>query len=203
MRRQLGVTMGEILFVAGLIILACAILTYVWLHTGTAARHRVCASNARQLGTAMVMYAMDHDDTFPAYGNIAKLSGSGQAPRIAPQPALLRACLRLYTDDASWFCPADPVQGKNVIYLGIDHQATSYAIPAVRDQAGKPAKVSKVPAFAGLVYDAVGDRNSCDTGVWFGGNHDWASNHPDGAVNYVLADLSLHRGSAEALGRAK
>src|SRR5437588_12677348 len=91
-----GITMGELLFVAGLVILACAILTYVWLHTGTASRHRVCASNVRQLGTAMLEYAMDHDDTFPAYGNIGRISVSGRTRRVAPQPALPRASSRVW-----------------------------------------------------------------------------------------------------------
>jgi len=151
----------------------------------------------------MVMYAMDHDDTFPAYGSIAKLSGTGQTPANAAQPALLRASLRLYTDDSNWFCPADPVQGKNVLYLGIDHGLMSYAIPAIREKDGNPARVSKVPADTVLASDAAGDRNSCDTGVWFAGKADWASNHPNGEVNYVMADLSLHRTSAEALSQAK
>src|SRR5947209_2374168 len=144
MRKQSGITMGEILFVAGMAILACAILMYVWLHTGTASRHRVCASNVRQLGTAMVMYAMDHDDTFPTYGNIEKLPTTGAAPKVAPQPALLRACLRLYTDDANWFCPADPVQERNTIYLGIDHQAASYSIAAIRAEQGNAARLPRV-----------------------------------------------------------
>lgn len=196
MHSQRGLTMGEILFVVALLIVGLAMLTYVWLHTGVVSRHRACATNVRQLGTAMMMYAMDHDDAFPAYGNIAKLSGTGQEPHVPPQPSLLRACLRLYTDDPSWFCPSDSVQGKRTIYLGIDHEITSYAIPALRNSKGNPARVAEIPASSGIVFDAAGDRNSCEPGIWLGGSSSWASNHPDGYVNYVFADLSLHRGLA-------
>lgn len=144
------------------------------------------------------MYAYDHDDGTPPYTNLetvlAKTTRTHTVPTNSKEPEQLRELLRIYSDDPDWFCPADPVSKQPKYYLGIRHEFTSYAIPEFKDKHGDPMKLNDLPVNErfGLVWDAAGDKASCDPGLWFAGGKEYASNHKDGFVNFVLADLSVH-----------
>ena len=161
-------------------------------------------ANVRLLGTALVEYSIDHDDALPPYGDIEPAPGRAEpgARANASNPAELRALLQIYVDDPAWFCPFDGLAGKAVSCLGVRHQFSSYAIPAHRSKNGEPARLSTlaVKAENALVWDAAGDRSSCDPAHWPGGSEAWASNHDDGSVNYVLPDLSVRHTWAKTAG---
>lgn len=183
--------------------IGATVLWFVASRTRAESQSRNCASNVREIGSALVMYTFDHNGSFPPYTNIesdlSRKQGSSSTPTASNEPQFLRDCLRLYTDEGYWFCPSDPVAAQPVYYLGIRHQFTSYAIPAYFGKSGQPMTLNQLPNSIsyGLVWDAAGDRNSCQPGVWYGGSRDWASNHPDGSVNFVLGDLSLHHTEAQ------
>jgi len=195
--RQLGLTLAEVLFVTALAILGGLILWFVASRTNDGALTHRCEINVKHLGSAIVMYAYDHDDSMPPYTNLeselAKNTKSHAIPTGSDEPELLRQILRIYSDDPDWFCPTDPVRKQSKYYLGIRHEFTSYAIPAFKDKNGEPLKLSSVPVSErfGLVWDAAGDKSSCEPGLWFAGSKSFASNHPDGYVNFVLVDLSV------------
>ena len=199
MTKRAALTLGEVLFVLVLVLIGVSILAFVALNTSSSSKHRLCSSNVRQLGTALVMYAMDHDEAMEPYGNVEKDPRDGHVPKITPQPVLMKGALRLYTDESNWFCPADQLERQHVVYLGIDHQVTSYIIPAFRDANGNPVKIGKLPSSTAIAFDAAGGPESCDPRAWRSGSRAWASNHADGLVNYVLANLSLQRGTAAAV----
>lgn len=201
--RQIGITFKEVLFVAALAVIGAFILWFVGTRTYGPRLVQQCERNVKLLGTGIVMYAYDHDGYVPPYTNLesdlAKKQLGHAVPTSSDEPQRLREVLRIYTDDPIWFCPADPVKKQDHYYLGIRHQYTSYAFPAFKDKNGEPMKLNDIPVneHFGLVWDAAGDKSSCEPGLWFAGGRAYASNHPDGYVNFVLADLSVHHLSAQ------
>jgi len=194
--------MREVLVIGGVVIVFCTIMVMVARKTTGSNFHKACALNVRALGAAVVLYAQDHDDALPPFTNLPYVSTEhdpkatgAKFASIANHPDQLKKLLMIYVaSDEAWYCPSDPVAKQDVLYLGIKHGLTSYAFPLFEGANG-PRRLSSIPVnySFGLVWDAAGDRASCQPGVWYGGSSSWASNHPDGMVNFVLADLSIHQ----------
>lgn len=62
-----GFTLIELLVVIAIIAILAAILFPVFAQARDKARQSVCSSNLKQLGTAIMMYAQDYDETYPCY----------------------------------------------------------------------------------------------------------------------------------------
>src|SRR5687768_1575996 len=60
-----GFTLIELLVVIAVIAILAAILFPVFAQAREKARQAACASNLKQAGLAVVMYAQDYDETFP------------------------------------------------------------------------------------------------------------------------------------------
>jgi prepilin-type N-terminal cleavage/methylation domain-containing protein len=60
-----GFTLIELLVVIALIAILAAILFPVFAQVRERARQSACSSNMRQLGSALMMYVQDYDETFP------------------------------------------------------------------------------------------------------------------------------------------
>ena len=65
MRRLKGFTLIELLVVIAIIAILAAILFPVFARAREAARKITCVSNMRQLGTGVMMYTQDYDETMP------------------------------------------------------------------------------------------------------------------------------------------
>lgn len=63
MSRKKGFTLIELLVVIAIIAILAAILFPVFAKAREKARQTSCASNAKQIGTALMMYAQDYDET--------------------------------------------------------------------------------------------------------------------------------------------
>jgi prepilin-type N-terminal cleavage/methylation domain-containing protein/prepilin-type processing-associated H-X9-DG protein len=65
--RQDGFTLIELLVVIAIIAVLAAILFPVFAQARDKARQASCLSNTKQIGTAVMMYAQDHDDGLPPW----------------------------------------------------------------------------------------------------------------------------------------
>ncbi len=62
--RRIGFTLIELLVVIAIIAILAAILFPVFARAREKARQSACSSNLKQLGTAVMMYIQDYDETF-------------------------------------------------------------------------------------------------------------------------------------------
>ncbi|MFO8081771.1 MAG: prepilin-type N-terminal cleavage/methylation domain-containing protein [Armatimonadota bacterium] len=67
-RRTTGFTLIELLVVIAIIAILAAILFPVFARARAKARQTACLSNIKQIGLGLMMYAQDHDETYPTTG---------------------------------------------------------------------------------------------------------------------------------------
>ncbi|RYG37884.1 prepilin-type N-terminal cleavage/methylation domain-containing protein [bacterium] len=210
--RRRGFTLVEILVVLAIV----GVLAGLTFSVASAVRnrtiHTVCATNLHQLGTALHLYANDHDGWVPP----ATTSNSpfGQFEGVSPaeleaSPRVLVAAMHPYAkNDEIWFCPADPHRKQDVRWLGQKHLKTSYffypqtdgdrkawppKMQIGRDRLTGTEHISEdIPLFS----DATGLPH-IDSDPAIDGRDSAVSNHPDNEVNAIRHDLSLVRKSAK------
>jgi prepilin-type N-terminal cleavage/methylation domain-containing protein/prepilin-type processing-associated H-X9-DG protein len=78
-----GFTLIELLVVIAIIAILAAILFPVFAQARDKARETTCLNNQKQLGTALMMYAEDYDETLPAWPFDNKKGGAFNDPRWA------------------------------------------------------------------------------------------------------------------------
>ncbi len=64
-RSRAGFTLIELLVVIAIIAVLAAILFPVFAQAREKARQTACLSNLKQMGTAVMMYSLDYDETLP------------------------------------------------------------------------------------------------------------------------------------------
>jgi prepilin-type N-terminal cleavage/methylation domain-containing protein/prepilin-type processing-associated H-X9-DG protein len=97
-----GFTLIELLVVIAIIAILAAILFPVFAKAREKARQTACLSNNRQLGTAVMMYAQDYDETYPPsylYNN--GINGSAGRSHITVMT------LPYIKNEQIWVCPSD------------------------------------------------------------------------------------------------
>src|SRR5438093_3292231 len=76
MRQRYGFTLIELLVVIAIIAILAGILFPVFAQAREKARQAVCLSNFKQIGTGVMMYIQDWDDTYPT-NRISHLPAGG------------------------------------------------------------------------------------------------------------------------------
>ncbi len=100
-RRRFAFTLIELLVVIAIIAILAAILFPVFAQAREKARQASCQSNMKQLGTAMLMYEQDYDDTVPCYVNKTTVSATLAASQFWANALEPYVKLRQL-----WYCPS-------------------------------------------------------------------------------------------------
>jgi prepilin-type N-terminal cleavage/methylation domain-containing protein len=117
-----GFTLIEVLVVLSIIMLLAGMVTMAYRRAGQKAYQTACASNLRQIGQVLAMYAADHNGRLPPY----RCDGSARQEC----GEYLTAVLPYAGSRDIWFCPLDEYRGQDVIQTpwDIDHRYTSYQL---------------------------------------------------------------------------
>jgi prepilin-type N-terminal cleavage/methylation domain-containing protein/prepilin-type processing-associated H-X9-DG protein len=157
-RRQ-GFTLIELLVVIAIIAILAAILFPVFAQARAKARQTACLSNIKQLGTGLMMYAQDYDETLPLNDFI----GNGLAP--LPGWRDPRAgdswCSGIYPymkNLAIYICPeALDYPDKTVPWRSPDRPEDG-TVSYLMNYATRGRPLASVPAPADLIFLHEGDR---------------------------------------------
>jgi prepilin-type N-terminal cleavage/methylation domain-containing protein len=178
-RERKGFTLIELLVVIAIIGILAAFLTPAVQKARERARRTACASNLRQLGIGIHLYAADWDEGFPT------TAGAGSS-ELEP----------LFTDYIDTYavliCPSDTVAAENTADAFITSLVeSSYAYRAdlgETDPSTRPV-MSDNEVNDGDLTDAGDTPNHGQDGVnvlFLGGNVSWIA-----ATNGILADANL------------
>jgi prepilin-type N-terminal cleavage/methylation domain-containing protein/prepilin-type processing-associated H-X9-DG protein len=110
-----GFTLIELLVVIAIIAILAAILFPVFAQAREQARTSSCLSNMKQLGTALMMYGQDYDETLPSWPFDSKATGMFRDPRFKVWSyGLWVDALMPYVKNTGVFaCPSGPRTGNS------------------------------------------------------------------------------------------
>jgi prepilin-type N-terminal cleavage/methylation domain-containing protein/prepilin-type processing-associated H-X9-DG protein len=212
-----GFTLIELLVVIAIIAILAAILFPVFAQARDQARQTTCLSNMKQLGTALMMYGQDYDETLPAWPFKGGAGGLFNDPRfkIWSYSTWVDA-LMPYTKNKDVFaCPNGPKSGANFVFGPKDNQVVvnlainEYiensdngfaSIARLTGARNGPAEVSVIAesCYAGIYQDWSDGYNIPGRGKNFGlyrlycankaANNVCEPRHKDHGVNVTFAD---------------
>lgn len=102
-------TLIELLVVIAIIAILAAILFPVFARARESARRTACLNNMKQLGTALMMYATDFDDTLPQrFGGSCSSAGVGDCVGNPPRQRIWKDMTDAYIKNYNVFkCPSN------------------------------------------------------------------------------------------------
>jgi prepilin-type N-terminal cleavage/methylation domain-containing protein len=127
-------TLIELLVVIAIIAILAAILFPVFAQARESARKTACLSNTKQLGTGVMMYVQDYDETYPSNswdGTPVGASDTEWGAAGANQKVFTRWPLTVmpYIKNKGVFvCPSDPALGKSG-WTGYSRDPGCWGIP--------------------------------------------------------------------------
>lgn len=161
MRARNAFTIFELLAVITIITVLLTILLPALHHAKEVARRAVCASNLKNIGVALRLYAVDHRSTFPAaeLGYAANSNGNGRGGNARwqvmgnPQNLWAGGCVAKGTD--TWERPVNPY----VNYSG-------YRVFRCPTENGPPDGWNASGFCDDSFYNATGTSYEFNTGPW-------------------------------------
>lgn len=142
-----GFTLIELLVVIAIIAILAGILFPVFAQARAKARQSACLSNEKQIGLALLQYAQDYDESYPA--GRENVYGRGWAAQTAP-----------YVKSKQVFtCPDDPTEasGKNVaISYGMNIFIVNGTPPGFASTDGSILANHRAPSKTVMLFEVVG-----------------------------------------------
>lgn len=141
-RKVTGFTLIELLVVIAIIAILAAILFPVFAQARAKARQTACASNMRQMGVGILMYAQDYDELLP--------TGEVDGPKVpwTRHPGL--PATSTVTSDPYWYVIIDPyIKNKDLLVC-----------PGAEEPFGFPRGEAYAGSYAANYRGALGRRES-------------------------------------------
>ncbi|HZP83424.1 MAG TPA: DUF1559 domain-containing protein [Chthonomonadaceae bacterium] len=152
--RLRGFTLIELLVVIAIIAILAAILFPVFAKAREQARKTTCISNVRQLGLAWMMYAQDHDETFPPNNSVNGANANWQPANAGPYP-----CKPCRPRRKANVPPDDPVLFPKLDQAAYDPRV--FALPYIKNTG-----LFKCPSDTGIPASLVPDDPSQGRPIW-------------------------------------
>ena len=168
-------TLIELLVVIAIIAILAAILFPVFAQARAKARQAACLSNMKQIGTAMMMYTQDYDETYPvnnlSYGTSSMALQGGWARHVYPyhKSVDVYRCPDAVMSDPQWsrVIPGDNGDMATAItvpsyMLGASEHVTkvgnaaSPPQPVAISAVGKPAELVVIADSLYIIFSRVG-----------------------------------------------
>lgn len=209
--REWAFTLIEVIVVIGIIALVAGLILPVFSRAKESSTEVVSKNNLRQLATALTLYSGDHQEYLPPFTNcegyvpvvLGVPDPPGPPPYSWPMHQWFRESVDSYVKNIDvWYCPTDPVKGKDRYYLGIRHLYTSYefypwanlGIPITRPPSPRPPVLLwQMSSTQSLLSEPFSDGNEIENeaSLQFSGGFRTYRKSPWAA--FVRADLSIGR----------
>jgi prepilin-type N-terminal cleavage/methylation domain-containing protein/prepilin-type processing-associated H-X9-DG protein len=113
-----GFTLIELLVVIAIIAILAAILFPVFAQARDSARQTTCLNNCKQLGTALMMYAQDYDESYPSWTYATTPGGLKYGQRWADWSfaTWVDALMPYVKNNQVFACPNGPKTGANFLF---------------------------------------------------------------------------------------
>ena len=136
--RASGFTLIELLVVIAIIAILAAILFPVFAQAREKARQTTCLSNVKQLGTGLMMYAQDYDETLPLSSFSAV---PGQSVNSIQNPKWADVIQPYVKNDGIFMCPSDSDPYRVFVSLPLIRAAArDVRVVAARARWGAPTR---------------------------------------------------------------
>lgn len=157
-RREPGFTLIELLVVIAIIAILAAILFPVFAQARAKARQSVCLSNVKQLGTGLIMYAQDWDETLPLNHYVG--NGLGPLPGWRDPRAGDSWCSGIYPyvqNHQIYACPEALPYRDGSVWQSPDKDEDG-VVSYLMNYVTRGRALAAIPAPAELIFLHEGDR---------------------------------------------